>query len=222
MPFVRKLLPLFSYWGKRKRAAIAPFALLSLVFCNGYGLSAAEKPVLKQPSPSPAAISSQQCPITLPALVERMLPDLPSYINRVRIRAGITKSYIVLAAKPEFEPLPLSGMTDLPSQPQSNDVKQVFFTTLMRRYEGRSITNLQEYHWAFFAGQQQDWQLAMMYSTIGVYPATSSQPPLALRNSSDGSVAVAIKAWLADCRTGNLLPPLKLKSISPKKSPASQ
>lgn len=221
MPFVRKLLPLFRWWGKKKEA-IAPFALLSLVFCNGYGLSAAEKLVLKQPSPSTAAISSQQCPSTLPALVERMLPDLPSYINRVRIRAGITKSYIVLAAKPEFEPLPLSGMTDLPSQPQSSDVQQFFFTTLMRRYEGRSIANLQEYHWAFFAGQPQDWQLAMMYSTIGVYPATATQPPLAPRNSSDGSVAVAIKAWLADCRTGNLMSPSKLKSISPQKPPVSK
>lgn len=155
-------------------------------------------------------------------LVERMLPDLPSYINRVRIRAGITKSYIVLAAKPEFEPLPLSSMAGLPSQPQSSDIKQVFFTTLIRRYEGGRIINLQEYHWAFFAGQQQDWQLAMMYSTIGVYPATTSQPPLAPRNSSNGSVAVAIKAWLADCREENLMPSLKLKSISLKKSSASQ
>ncbi len=221
MPFARKLLPLFRWWGQRK-GAIARVALLSLVFCNGYGLSAAENPVFKQPSPSTAAIFSQQCPSTLPALVERMLPDLPSYINRVRIRAGITKSYIVLAAKPEFEPLPLSGMADLPSQPQSSDVKQFFFTTLMRRYEGQSITNLQEYHWAFFAGQQQDWQLAMMYSTIGVYPATASQPPLAPRNSSDGSVAVAIKAWLADCRTGNLMPPSKLKSMSPQKPSVSE
>ncbi len=132
-----------------------------------------------------------------------MLPDLPSYINRVRIRAGITKSYILLAAKPEFEPLPLSGIVDLPPQPQSSDVKQVFFTTLMRRYDGQRISNLQEYHWAFFAGQQQHWQLAMMYSTIGVYPATVSQPPLAPRNSSDGSVAVAIKAWLTDCPTAS-------------------
>jgi hypothetical protein len=221
MPFVRKLLLLFSYWGQRK-GAIASFVLLNLFLCRGDDSTAAEKAVFRQPSLSETAISSQQCPSTLPALVERMLPDLPSYINRVRIRAGITKSYIVLAAKPEFEPLPLSGMTDLPSQPQSSNVKQVFFTTLMRRYEGQSITNLQEYHWAFFAGQQQDWQLAMMYSTIGVYPATASQPPLAPRNSSDSSVAVAIKAWLVDCRDGNLMPLLKLKSISPKKASSSQ
>ena len=187
--------------------------LLSLVICNGYGSTAAAKPLFRQPSSPAAAISPQQCPSTLPALVERMLPDLPSYINRVRIRTGITKSYIVLAAKPDFEPLPLSGISDLSPQPQSSDVKQVFFTTLMRRYESGRITNLQEYHWVFFAGQQQDWQLAMMYSTIGVYPATASQPPLAPRNSSDGSVAVAIKAWLADCHTGNLMPLLKPKSL---------
>lgn len=212
--------------GKRAIAAHPAFAkyglLWSLILCNGYGSTTAANPIFRQPSPADVTAPSQQCPSTLTALVDRMLSDLPSYINRVRIRAGITKSYIVLAAKPDFEPLPLSGISDLSPQPQSSDIKQVFFTTLMRRYEGQSITNLQEYHWAFFAGQQQDWQLAMMYSTIGVYPATASQPTLAPRNSSDGSVAVAIKAWLADCRTGNLMPPLKLKSISPQKPPVSQ
>jgi len=203
--------------GKRAIATHPEFAkyglLLSLVFCNGYVSTAAAKPVFTQPSPPAAAISPQQCPSTVTALIDRMLPDLPSYINRVRIRAGITKSYIVLAAKPEFEPLPLSTRSDLPPQTQSSDVQQVFFTTLMRRYEGGRITNLQEYHWVFFAGQQRDWQLAMMYSTIGVYPATAAQPPLAPRNSSNGSVAVAIKAWLADCGTGNLMPLPKPKSL---------
>jgi hypothetical protein len=213
MPFVRTLLHLVRY-GVQGNGAIARVALLSLVLSNSYGSTAAAKPVFRQPSsPETAAVSTQQCPSTLTALIDRMLPDLPSYINRVRIRSGITKSYIVLAAKPEFAPLPLSSSLDLPPQTQSSEVKQVFFTTLMRRYEGRSIANLQEYHWVFFAGRQQDWQLAMMYSTIGVYPATASQPPLPPRNSSDGSVAVAIKAWLADCHTGNLVPQQKLKSL---------
>jgi hypothetical protein len=213
MPFVRTLQHLFRHWVERKRAIIRYGLLWSLVFCNGYGFAAVAKPVLRQTSSSEAAISTQQCPSTLSDLIDRMLPDLPSYINRVRIRAGITKSYIVLAAKPEFAPLPLSGISNLLPQPQSSDVKQVFFTTLMRRYESQSISNLQEYHWVFFAGQQQGWQLAMMYSTIGIYPAAASQPPLPPRNSSDGSVAVAIKAWLADCQTGNLMPPLKPKRV---------
>lgn len=140
-----------------------------------------------------------------------MLPDLPSYINRVRTRADITQSYILLAAKPEFEPLPLSGLSALPSDTQSAGAKQVFFTTLMRRYDGGRISNLQEYHWVFLTQQQNDWQLVMMYSTIGVYPAQTDQPPLPPRNSSDGSVAQAIKAWLTDCQTGNLRLPQKSK-----------
>jgi hypothetical protein len=162
--------------------------------------------------PPPVAILGSACPSTLPNLIDRMLPDLPSYINRVRISAGITKSYILLAAKPELEPLAPSWLTMLPSQTQANEVKQVFFTTLMRRYDGGRIANLQEYHWVFLARQPQGWQFVMMYSTLGVYPATAEQPPLPPRNSSDGSVAQAIKTWLRDCRSGNLQPirpPLK-------------
>jgi hypothetical protein len=138
-----------------------------------------------------------------------MLSDLPSYINRVRIGAGITKSYILLAAKPEFEPLTPSLLSALPLETQASGVKQVFFTTLMRRYDGRRIVNLQEYHWVFLAQQPQGWQLIMMYSTVGAYPATADQPPLPPRNSSDGSVAQAIKVWLRDCRSGNLRSPSK-------------
>jgi hypothetical protein len=169
----------------------------------------------------PTATLGSACPSILPALIDRMLPDLPSYINRVRISAGITKSYILLAAKPELEPLALSGLTTSPAQTQSSEVKQVFFTTLMRRYDEGRIANLQEYHWIFLAqqpqGSPQNWQLVMMYSTLGVYPATAEQPPLPPRNSSDGSVAQAIKTWLRDCRSGNLQPirpavrPIKLK-----------
>jgi hypothetical protein len=161
---------------------------------------------VSKPMPVPAATLGSACPSTLPALIDRMLPDLPSYINRVRIGAGITKSYILLAAKPELEPLAPSWLTTLPAPAQASKVKQVFFTTLMRRYDGVRITNLQEYHWVFLAQQSQDWQFIMMYSTLGTYPATADQPPLPPRDSSDGSVAQAIKTWLRDCRSDNLQP----------------
>jgi hypothetical protein len=162
----------------------------------------------EQGSRIPATSVGQACPPTLATLMERMLPDLPSYINRVRISAGISKSYILLAAKPEFEPLALSPLS-VPSETQANGVQQVFFTTLMRRYDGGKINNLQEYHWVFLTQQSKNWQFVMMYSTIGVYPASAQQPPLAPRNSSDGSVAQAIKTWLRDCQTGNLQTPTK-------------
>lgn len=148
--------------------------------------------------------AERQCPSTLTALVDRMLRDLPSYINRVRIRAGITQSSVLLAAKPEFEPLPLSILPVLPSQTQPQEVKQVFFTTLMRRYDSGRIAQVQEYHWVFLTPSEKGWQFVMMYSMIGTYPATAEHPPLPPRSSSDGSVAVALKAWLEDCHTGNL------------------
>jgi hypothetical protein len=163
----------------------------------------------EQGSRIPATSVGQACPTTLATLIDRMLPDLPSYINRVRISAGISKSYILLAAKPEFEPLALSTLSALPAETPANGVQQVFFTTLMRRYDGGQINNLQEYHWVFLAQQSKKWQFVMMYSTIGAYPASAEQPPLAPRNSSDGSVAQAIKTWLRDCQTGNLQAPTK-------------
>lgn len=161
--------------------------------------------------PTKSTALTQECPSTLPTLIDRMLPDLPSYINRVRTRAGIDKSYILLAAKPEFEPLALSRLAILPLETQSSEVKQVFFTTLMRRYDGGHISNLQEYHWVFLTQQKKKWQLVMTYSALGVYPATADQPPLPPRNSSDGSVAQAIKAWLTDCQAGSLRPSQKSK-----------
>jgi hypothetical protein len=150
-----------------------------------------------------SASTLQQCPRELPKLIERMLPDLPGYINRVRTRAGIAKSYVVLAAKPEFEPLPLTPMPSL-SVPQTT--QQVFFTTLIRRYDRDHITYLQEYHWVFLTQPPQDWRLAMMYSTVGSYPG-DRKPTLPPRNSSDGSVAQALQNWLADCQAGSLPTP---------------
>jgi hypothetical protein len=159
-----------------------------------------------------------QCPNEIVPLIDRMLLDLPSYMNRVRTRADIRKSFIVLAASPEFQPLPLSTAPDTASE----KAQQVFFTTLQRRYERNRIVYLQEYHWLFLTHTPKDWQFSMLYSTFGPYPATSEQPPLPPRNSSEGSAAVAIRGWLDDCRAGQLPiiqhAPRKLKK-SPKLLP---
>jgi hypothetical protein len=204
-PFARKLPPLFRALTKVGQRIVKPGLILSL----SMGLS--QSPVMAEQNPgvlmaNPTLSPSSECPSTLPTLMDRMLPDLPSYINRVRIGAGISKSYVLLAAKPDFDPLTPSNFSGLSVETQASGVRQVFFTTLMHRYDGGRIANLQEYHWVFLAQQPKDWQLVMMYSTLGVYPATPEQPPLAPRNSSDGSVAQAIKAWLEDCRSGNLIP----------------
>jgi hypothetical protein len=173
--------------------------LFSVGWLFGPGAMLANPPMRSHPIRTLPKLlpKAEQCPTDLATLVDRMLRNLPSYINRVRTRAGIRKSYVVLAARPEFEPLPLSGATP----PTSENTQQVFFTTLMRRYEGDRITYLQEYHWVFLTPSAQGWQLAMMYSTIGSYPANADQPPLPPRNSSDGSVAQSIRDWLSDCQS---------------------
>jgi hypothetical protein len=80
----------------------------------------------------------------------------------------------------------------------------------MRRYERDRIVYLQEYHWVFLTQSRvgQHWQLAMMYSTLGPYPA-QNRPPFPPRNSSEGSVAQAIRDWLNDCQSGSLPKPPK-------------
>jgi hypothetical protein len=172
--------------------------------------SVAAKPV----SPQFIADTTRiQCPSDLSPLVDRMLQDLPSYMNRVRTRADIRKSFIVVAARPEFKPLPLSTLPDAPEQ-----TRQVFFTTLQRRYERNRIVYLQEYHWLFLTPSPKDWQFSMLYSTFGPYPATPDQPPLPPRNSSEGSAAVAIRDWLSDCRAGQL-PMIQPAPRKLKKSP---
>jgi hypothetical protein len=172
--------------------------------------SAAAKPL------SPQIIADTpriQCPREISALVARMLQDLPSYATRVRTRADIRKSFIVLAARPEYEPLPLSILPEAPAQNQ-----QIFFTTLQRRYERDRIVYLQEYHWLFLTQSPNDWQFSMLYSTFGPYPATPDQPPQPPRNSSEGSTAVAIRDWLDDCRAGQL-PIIQSVPRKSKKSP---
>ncbi len=168
-------------------------ALNGLAFTVPSGEAIADAPLVVADTPR------IQCPSDIAFLADRMLQDLPSYINRVRTRADIRKSFIVMAGRPEFEPLPLSILPD--AAPQS---QQVFFTTLQRRYERDRILYLQEYHWLFLTQTPKDWQFSMLYSTFSPYPATPNQPPLPPRDSSEGSTAVAIRDWLKDCRAGQL------------------
>jgi hypothetical protein len=203
LPLVKKFQILVNPW---HRNPLLPLCALLALWCSHPlpGLTQLKPPA----QPKPMQVTSLTCPQDFTALTTRLLQDLPSYINRVRIRSGITKSYIMVAARPEFEPLPLATVPALPPEQTTATLQQLFFTTLMRRYERSRIAYLQEYHWVFLAQSptppaQKTWQFAMMYSTIGPYPA-EGRPPLAPRNSSEGSVAQAIRDWLRDCQTGGL------------------
>ncbi len=146
-------------------------------------------------------VQTETCPTTLKELVAELLPELPSYANRVRIRAGIAKSYVMLAARPEFQPLPLSTIAALPQQSTDTSVQQVFFTTLIRSHERDRLTHVQEYHWLFLTQPHPgDWRVVSLYSILGPYPAGETIP-LAPRNSSEGSIAQAVRDWLLTCRS---------------------
>jgi hypothetical protein len=148
-----------------------------------------------------ASASPQVCPSALAHLVTQLLQDLPSYANRVRIRAELNRNYVLFAGNPEFQSLPLSTV----SPPRDSQTQQVFFTTLIRRYERDRIVYHQEHHWLFLAPDPPGWRLVMMYSILAPYPSAKT-PPLPPRNSSEGSIAQAIRDWLSDCRTGNVHP----------------
>ncbi|MEG4320747.1 MULTISPECIES: hypothetical protein [unclassified Microcoleus] len=63
-------------------------------------------------------LARSPCPADLEALVDRLLQDLPSYANRVIVRSNFSPNtntppvdalpQIILAGRPEFEPLPLN------------------------------------------------------------------------------------------------------------------
>lgn len=153
----------------------------------------------------PVALNT--CPQDLEFLISRMLPDLPAYTNRTHIRLGIPQHYLILAGRPEFEPLPLSlgSESDSASPAKLHSSRQVFLTTLVRNYrKNRPPDTLQGYHWLFFTPDQGGWQLSRMYSILGSYP--SNRAATSPRDSSGSPLAQAIQTWLRDCRAGLLAP----------------
>ncbi len=163
-------------------------------------------PLMGPPSPAAAANASPRtCPDDLEALVDRLVPSLPSYANRVFQRSRIDNpdypvSYVLVAGRSEFEPLPLSPTAD-PSAPVPNDPRQVFLTTLSRQYGPQGMVRLQQYHWLFFTQADDGWRLAMAFSRTGPGPGRD-RPIAPPQDSSNSAIAQAIKIWLTDCRAG--------------------
>ncbi|MDZ8107944.1 MAG: hypothetical protein RM338_20305 [Nostoc sp. DedQUE12a] len=143
-------------------------------------------------------------------MTTRLLQDLPSYTNRTiqrarrRSRSADLYSYMLVAGRPEFTPLPLNleeYSTDAPESSASG-VEQVFFSTLERQYIGKQAIELQEFHWLLLTKTSNGWRLVMMFSQIGAYP--KQQPPSPPRDSSNGAIAQGVKAWLRDCQAGSV------------------
>jgi hypothetical protein len=145
----------------------------------------------------------------LETFTTQLLQDLPSYTNRASQRARRLRrssdvySYMLVAGRPEFTPLPLNlEEYSAASKSSASGVEQVFFTTLERQYIGNKAVELQEFHWLLLTKTQIGWRLVMMFSQIGSYPA--QQPISPPRDSSNGTVAQGVKTWLRDCQAGSV------------------
>ncbi len=152
------------------------------------------------------------CPADIQTLTSLLLRDLPSYANRVMRRSrhiGPTAdgiNYVVLAGKPEFEPLNL-GPGEYTSPALAAEVEpplQVFLTTLERQYLQGNAIKSQHYHWLFLTQTPDGWRLAMMFSQFG--SATPGRSPTPPRESSNGVIGQAVNTWLRDCRAGAIRP----------------
>lgn len=146
----------------------------------------------------------------LETLTTQLLQDLPSYTNRASQRARRLRrssdvySYMLVAGKPEFTPLPLNLEEYSADTPKSSasGVEQVFFTTLERQYIGKKAVELQEFHWLLLTKTKTGWQIVMMFSQIGSY--SGEQPVSPPRDSSNGTVAQGVNTWLRDCQAGSV------------------
>ncbi|NJR38495.1 MAG: hypothetical protein HC781_06190 [Leptolyngbyaceae cyanobacterium CSU_1_4] len=180
-------------------AAIACFSLLS--FQTPF-----QAPTWGERPPDDLIRPPIQCPTDLSALMPLLLRDLPSYANRVSQRAYTNfrtadiPGYVLVADRLETEPLSLNSEGTVPSIEDSPT--QVFFTTLERQYVSGNPVSLQHYHRLFLVETRDGWQLALMFSTLGSYPA--DQPPTPPQDTSQGVIAQAIRLWLRDCRAGSV------------------
>jgi hypothetical protein len=147
-------------------------------------------------------LARSPCPADLEALVDRLLQDLPSYANRVIVRSGFAPNnsraigdvqrQIILAGRPEFEPLPLNFEDALPE-----NASQVFITTLETQYRGGKRVDIQQYHWLFLAKTEKGWELVKIVSRFGT---VADVRPLSPPEDEKSAIAEAIRLWLRDCR----------------------
>ncbi|MEA5579369.1 hypothetical protein [Anabaena sp. UHCC 0451] len=160
------------------------------------------------PKPINSEVSNSCSEQSLETLITQLMLDLPSYANRAAQRARrLSRSvdiytYILVAGKPEFQPLPLNSAIDIAKKYESEGVEQVFFTTWERKYIDKKAVELQEFHWLFLTKTQIGWQVVMMFTQTGEYPVKPLLAPP--RNSSNGAIAQGVKLWLRDCEAGSV------------------
>lgn len=144
----------------------------------------------------------------LETLTTYLMRDLPSYANRATQRARRLSRkvdifpYVLVAGKPEFQPLPLNPNLETGDRYASEGVEQVFFTTLERQYLNRKAVESQQFHRVFLTKTPFGWQVVTMYTQTGEYPV--KQPISPPRESSDSAIGQAVKTWFRDCEAGSI------------------
>lgn len=156
------------------------------------------------------AVAQVGCPESVEQLTENLLQDLPSYANRVIQQSKLSSrsqgdsTYVILAGKPEFNPLTENQTENyLPSFPNSENptVPQVFFTTLERHYTQKTVHSVENYHWLFLTETEQGWRIVFLYSRFGL--PDKNHPPTPPQETTNGIIGTAIQLWLRDCRFQN-------------------
>ena len=158
--------------------------------------------------PVQAQNTSDTCPEDVEVLTEKMLIDLPNYANRVIQRARRLErevdlySYVLVAGRPEFEPLDLTPnqYSSVPPIEELEPPQQIFFTTLEREYVDNKAQKKQHFHWLFLSQTESGWRMSMVFSSFGFH--LQHLPPTPPRETSDGVIGQAISTWLRDCRAG--------------------
>ncbi|MGL5083898.1 MAG: hypothetical protein ACRC8A_20635 [Microcoleaceae cyanobacterium] len=136
------------------------------------------------------------CPADLDQLVQDLLPDLPSYANRARLRypakgLGEKPSYVISAERLELEPLP----PEIESVVGDNQV--IIITTWERWYEQQRVIEVKQVHWLIWQRTQEGWILVQLFSKSSPYPGYRLLPEI--RDNTKGWIAAAIRQWLQDC-----------------------
>lgn len=185
--------------------SLVPLGLLAgLIFYPQPGLTSQSIPL----TPDPIRPSSR-CPEDIQRLMKGMLRDLPGYANRVASRSlGITEETgfgtLLLVSPAEFEPIDLDERPSSQLPNAAQELHQVFFTSLERRYQAGEALNLQGFHWLFLTPGPEGWWLSLMYSSFGNYPEEVNPTPP--QETSQGIIGQAVQLWLRDCRAGAVSP----------------
>ena len=144
-----------------------------------------------------ASNSPTICTQDLNQLTQQLLIDLPDYANRVIRRAqtldrsDLQVRHVIVASKPEFDPLPLPQRQY--TRVFSDSPTQIFFTTLERRYIQKKPVETQGFHWLFLVETEKGWDFLLLLSSN-----ESEQVSIPPRESNQTAIASAIRLWLRD------------------------